>query len=123
MKNKIESRSEFKTNIKQNPFKLLKVIKEHLINYHENKNNMFVIFDAQMTLFTTKQREEESWQDTPNNFELQEKLLNHSLGDLSSLQRYYKPIKPIPNLHLQLSNMKKNNILELTAYKQYLAFI
>ena len=37
MKNKIESRSEFKTNIKQNPFELLKVIKEHSMNYHENK--------------------------------------------------------------------------------------
>jgi hypothetical protein len=68
MKNKIESRSEFKTNIKQNPFKLLKVIKEHWMNYHENKYNMSVIYDAQMNLFTTKHREGESLQDYTKRF-------------------------------------------------------
>ena len=63
MKNKIELRSEFKTEIKQNPFELMKVIKEQSMNYYENKYNMLVILDAQMTLFTTKQREGESLQD------------------------------------------------------------
>ena len=68
MKNKIKSRSEFKSNIKQNPFELMKVIKEHSMNYHENKYNMSVIFDAQTSLFTIKQKEGESLQDYTKRF-------------------------------------------------------
>ena len=36
MKNKIEARTDFKSNIENNPFELLKMIKEHAMSYQEN---------------------------------------------------------------------------------------
>ena len=62
-KNKIEARSDFKSNIECIPFKLLKVIKEHSMNFQENWYSVSVILDAQMTLFSTKQNEAKSLQD------------------------------------------------------------
>ena len=53
MKNKIEARSDFKSKIENNPFELLKIIKEHSMSYQENCYNMSVILDSIMTLLTT----------------------------------------------------------------------
>jgi hypothetical protein len=53
MKNKIEARSDFKSKIENDPFELLKMIKEHLMSYQENCYNMSVILDSLMTLLTT----------------------------------------------------------------------
>jgi hypothetical protein len=68
MKNKIEARSDFKSKIKHNLFELLKVIKEHSMNYQENQYSMLVILDAQLTLFTTKQKEAKSFQNYTKRF-------------------------------------------------------
>jgi hypothetical protein len=60
MKNKIESRSDFKEKIENNPFKLLQAIKKHSLNYQEKKYNMSVILDLLKTLLHTRQKEGES---------------------------------------------------------------
>jgi hypothetical protein len=62
MKNKIESRTDFKTKIENNPIKLLQAIKEHSLNYQEKKYNIFIILDLMKTLLTTRQKEGESLQ-------------------------------------------------------------
>ncbi|KAI2512472.1 hypothetical protein MHU86_203 [Fragilaria crotonensis] len=55
MKNKIEARSDY-DKIKNNPILLLKAIKEHALNYQENRYSMSIVLDALRTLLSTKQR-------------------------------------------------------------------
>ena len=54
MQNKIESQNNY-TEIVNNPVKLLKVIKEHALNYQEPRYDMPIIADAIMCFMTTKQ--------------------------------------------------------------------
>jgi hypothetical protein len=68
MKNKIESRSDFKDKIENNPFKLLQAIKDHYLNYQEKKYNMSVILDSLKTLINTKQKEKKSLQNSTKRF-------------------------------------------------------
>jgi hypothetical protein len=68
MKNQIESRSDFEIKVKDNPFELIKVIKEHSLSYQEKKYNMLVIFDSLKALVNLKQNPEESLQDYTKRF-------------------------------------------------------
>ncbi|KAG7371066.1 reverse transcriptase RNA-dependent DNA polymerase [Nitzschia inconspicua] len=67
MTNKIESRKDFKS-IKGNPIKLLTAIREHALNYQDNKFCMTVVIDAWSSLMNTKQKEGESLQDYTKRF-------------------------------------------------------
>ena len=60
---------------------------EHLLNYYENKYNMSVIFDAQMTLFTTKQKERESLQDYTKQFWIAREVFKALNGKLIMLTK------------------------------------
>ena len=60
MKNKIESKSDFESKVKDIPFELIKVIKEHSLSYQEKWYNMSVIFDYLKALVNLKQNPEES---------------------------------------------------------------
>jgi hypothetical protein len=68
MKNKIESRSDFKSKVENNPIEPPQAIKEHSLNYQEKKYNMSVILDSMKTLLTTRQKEGESLQDYTKRF-------------------------------------------------------
>jgi hypothetical protein len=46
MKNKIESKSDFVTKIKDNLFEPIKVIKKHLLSFQEKKYSMLVILGS-----------------------------------------------------------------------------
>ena len=59
MQHKIEARTDYNT-INQNPIKLLKAIKQHALNYQENRYPMLIIYDLMKTVFNTKQREDEN---------------------------------------------------------------
>ncbi|KAL7578955.1 hypothetical protein ACA910_006923 [Epithemia clementina (nom. ined.)] len=59
MQIKIESRKDFILIIDKNPIELLKAIREHALNYQNNKYVMSVILDALLTLVNLKQREDE----------------------------------------------------------------
>jgi hypothetical protein len=56
MKNKIESATDFNM-IRRDPIKLLKAIKEHALNYQEQRYKHIIVLDAWNTLLTTKQQE------------------------------------------------------------------
>ncbi len=53
MKNKIKARLDY-IKIKNNPIKLLIVIKEHALSYQENRCSMSIILDVIQTLLNTK---------------------------------------------------------------------
>ena len=67
MKNKIEARSDYDA-IRNNPIALLKAIKEHALNYQENRFPMSIILDAMRTLMSTKQKDGEILQDYTKRF-------------------------------------------------------
>jgi hypothetical protein len=80
MKDKIESRSNFKSKIKNNPIELLQAIKEHCLNYQEKKYIMSVILDSMKTLLTTKQKEGESLQDFTKRIQVTQEVFKSHLG-------------------------------------------
>jgi hypothetical protein len=63
MQSKVEARSDFQSMVKDNPIELLKVIKQHALNYQEHCHPMSIIQDSIHTVFTLKQKENESLQD------------------------------------------------------------
>ena len=79
MKNKIEARSNFEM-IKNNPILLLKAIKEHALNYQENRYLMLIVLDALRTLLSTKQKEGESLQDFTKRFRMVRDVLKSHIG-------------------------------------------
>ncbi|MGL6008756.1 MAG: hypothetical protein ACRC1D_04795, partial [Culicoidibacterales bacterium] len=79
MKNKIESRADY-VNIKNDPVTLLKAIKEHALNYQENRYTMSIILDAMRTLMNTKQKENESLQDYTKRFRVARDVLKSHVG-------------------------------------------
>ena len=60
MKSKVQSRTEYETDIKGNPIKLLDAIKQHAMNYESTQYQMKTISDATKTLFNLKQHDGES---------------------------------------------------------------
>jgi hypothetical protein len=124
MKNKIKSRSDFKSKIENNPIKLLQAIKEHSLNYNEKKYNMFVILDLMKTLLTRKQKEGESLQDYTEKFWVTREVFKSHLSEpiiltkiLSTIKGYNK--KPSDDLQIQktlhLRSRHSSNYLHLTA--------
>ena len=68
MQNKILSRKDYESTVKDNPIELLKAIKQHALNYQENRYEMAIIYDALKTLLLTRQKEGENLQDYTRRF-------------------------------------------------------
>eukprot|EP00978_Attheya_sp_CCMP212_P009950 scaffold23782_cov35-Attheya_sp.AAC.1 len=67
LQNKIQSRSDFAT-IKNDPIELLKAVKEHSLNYQENRYEMSIIFDSIKAMIDTHQKEHETLSDYTKRF-------------------------------------------------------
>jgi hypothetical protein len=80
MKNKIESRTDYGMTIKDNPIELLKSIKEHALNFQEQCYDSWIIHDAHMNLFTTKQKDGESLQDYTKQFGVARDVFESHIG-------------------------------------------
>ena len=80
MQNKIESRSDYNSSIKNDPIALLKAIKQHALNYQEHKYPMAIIFDAIKTLITLKQKEGESLREYTKRFKVSRDILISHIG-------------------------------------------
>ena len=117
MKNKIESRSDF-DKIKNNPIALLKSIKEHALNYQENRYHMAIILDAMRTLMSTKQKEKESLQDYTKRFRVARDVLKSHLGGPIILT---KVVQAMTDYDLA-SNAEREQLHE-KGFNQFLAFL
>ena len=62
MKAKIEARKDYESTIYNKPIKLIEAIKEHALNYEENRYEMSIILDAFKAFINCKQREKEGLQ-------------------------------------------------------------
>ena len=92
MQNKIKARPNFKSNMVDNPFELLKAIEEHSSSYQENQYNMLVILDAIKTLFATKQKDGATLQDYTKRFRIAKKVLEFHIGGPIILIKIVKTI-------------------------------
>ena len=118
MQNKVEARSDFVSDIKDNPIELLKAIKQHALNYQEHRYEMSIIADAMRTLFSTKQREQESLQDYTKRFKTANDVLLSHIGGPINLDKYVESMPGYTDSNPDLVERYKEK-----AYKQLLAFI
>ena len=117
MKNKIEARSDYDT-VKKDPIALLKAIKEHALNYQENRYSMSIILDAMRTLMSTKQKEGESLQDYTKRFRVARDVLKSHVGGPIILT---KIVEAMPMY--EESDAEKREKLQEQVYNQFLAYM
>ena len=79
MQIKIEARTDY-TSIKGNPILLLKAIKEHALNYQENRYSVAIVYESIKNMLATKQREGESLQDYTRRFKTALDVMEGHLG-------------------------------------------
>ena len=84
MQNKIEAKPDFKSDIVDNPFNLLKAIKEHSTSYQGNCYDMSDILDSMKTLLNTKQKEKETLQDNTKRFRIAREVLESHIRVLDN---------------------------------------
>ena len=123
MQNKIESRADFEIKIKNNPFVLLEIIKEHSMHYQEKKYNMCVIFELLKSLVNTRQREGESLQDYTKRFWVMSEVLLSVMGTPIILAKLLETINGYTKAPMNEIDHSKNKILQNQAFEQLLAYI
>ncbi|KAI2506113.1 Reverse transcriptase (RNA-dependent DNA polymerase) [Fragilaria crotonensis] len=117
MKNKIEARSDY-DKIKNNPILLLKAIKEHALNYQENRYSMSIVLDALRTLLGTKQKEGESLQDFTKRFRVARDVLKSHIGGPIILTKIVEAMEG----YAEADDDKREKMHE-QAFNQFLAFL
>lgn len=117
MKNKIEARSDY-GDIKNDPIRLLKAIKEHALNYQENRYSMSIILDAMRTLISTKQKEGENLQDYTKRFRVARDVLKSHIGGPIILT---KIVEATPE-YCEADDEKREKLRE-QVYNQFLAYL
>ena len=117
MKNKVEARSDYNI-IKNDPILLLKAIKEHALNYQENRYSMAIILDAMRAVLGTKQKDNESLQDYTKRFRLARDVLKSHVGGPIILT---KIVEALPTYDEE--DKEKCAKLQEQTYNQFLAYL
>ena len=90
MKSKIEARTDYQSNVHNNPIELLKAIKEHSLNYEETRYDMRIIANAFEACFNCRQKDNESLQDYTKRFKMARDVLHSHLGEVVRLHKVIK---------------------------------
>ena len=117
MKEKIQSRSDYITKIKNKPQELLKAIKQHALNFEESRYDMAIVHDAFKTMFSTVQKDGESLQDYTKRFRVAKEVLESHIGGPLILS---KIAKSMPNYN---DSDAKRTLCEKSAYERYMAYV
>jgi hypothetical protein len=118
MQNKIQSRSNFDSDIENDPIKLLRAIKEHALNYQENRYEMAIILDAMRAMTEAKQKENESLVDYTKRFKTSRDVFESHLGGPLIMTKYVKSLSGYD------ANNPVNNIpLEKESFQQLMAYL
>ena len=118
MKNKIESRTNFESKVENNPIELLKAIKEHALNYQENRYDMSIILDAHVTLLGTKQKEDESLQDYTKRFRVAKDVFESHMGGPMILTKIVEAMDGYNETDSKSQEKFRNE-----AYQRFIAFL
>ena len=117
MKNKIEARSDY-NRIENNPITLLMAIKEHALNFQENRYSMSIILDAMRTLLFTKQKEGESLQDYTKRFRVARDVLKSHMGGPIILTKFVEAMDGYNE-----NDIKQRDKFREQAFSQFMAYL
>ena len=115
MQNKIQSRTDFESNIKNDPIELLKAINEHAMSYQENKYEMSAIADAMRNMMQLRQRDDESLIDYTARFKSSKDILVSQIGGPIMLTKYVES--------MESSSSKPEKAKQKEAFEQLMAFL
>jgi hypothetical protein len=90
MQYKIASRSDYDSDVYNNPITLLRAIKEHSLNYEETRYEMSTITASFRAVFTARQKDGESLQDYTRRFKTSTEILESHLGGPIILEKFVK---------------------------------
>ena len=93
MKAKIEARKDYESTIYNKPIKLIEAIKEHALNYEENRYEMSIILDSLLSFLLCKQKEKESLQDYTKRYKVARDVLRGHLGGNIELHKFVKSME------------------------------
>ncbi len=117
MQNKIEARSDY-NELKDDPIKLLKAIKQHALNYQEHRYEMSIILDALRLLVNLKQKENENLQEYTKRFKTARDVFESHLGGPMELTKFMKTMKDY-----DAKDEEKISKCRTKAFQQFLAFL
>ena len=92
MKENIEARKDLEDGIYNDPVKLLKLIKQHALNYQELRYKMSVISDVFTTFFGTSQRYQECLQYYTRIFKTSYEVLKWQIGGPIQIHKFVKTL-------------------------------
>ena len=87
MQNKIMERSDFESEIYNNPIKLLQAVKQHALNFDETQYSMQIITNSISAFFTTVQKDNESLSEYTRRFRVAKDIMESHLGEPLSLKK------------------------------------
>ena len=93
MKQNIESKQDYQSKIKNNPFELLAAIEGLSYNYQESKYEIAIIFDAIKTFTTIKQKDEENLTTYMDRFKAASNNMKTQIGGEIILTKYIKTME------------------------------
>ena len=93
MRAKIQARTNFESNIKDNPIALLKAIKEHAQSYQENRYPVSIVLDSVKTFLNLRQKDAESLVDYCRRFKAARDVMVEHVGGPLVLTKYATEIK------------------------------
>jgi hypothetical protein len=112
MQVKIESIHDFEDDIKNNTIELLKVVRQHSLNYQENRYEMSIILDSLQTLINLRKREQESLTDYTKRFKIERDLLVSQLGGPIIFTQYVDTMKVTKKNDKQEMRRNQENTFE-----------
>ena len=77
---KLETRTDWATSIKNNPINLLNAIEEHSLTYKENKYEASIVIDSLESFIKTKQRDDEDLVDFTRRFKSARDVMESHMG-------------------------------------------
>lgn len=119
IKNRIEARSDFAVRIENDPIELLKAIKDHSLNYQENRYSMSIVLDSMRNLMSTKQKDGETLQDYTKRFRVAREVFESQWGGPMVLTKLVKTMDEYSN---NLDDLEKAQ-LEMKTFEQFLAYL
>ena len=92
MQSKIKQRTDFDTKLYNNPIELIKVIKEHALNYQETKYSMEIINNTLIHFLLLRQKEDPLHENVKK-FKTAKEVAKSHLGEPIILSKYLKTLK------------------------------
>ena len=87
MQNKILERSDYESEIYNDPIKLLQAVKQHALNFDETQYAMTIITNSISAFFATVQKENESLSEYTKRFRVAKEIMESHLGEPLSLKK------------------------------------